>query len=116
MPLTEKGREILANMEKQYGETKGKSVFYASKNKGTISGVDSAKADAAHRRHAALDAIEAACDTFGDGVRDDSKFSEFVEKLEKKGYSKDYATKIAAKVGREKFGTEGMAKKAAAAR
>lgn len=45
-----------------------------------------------------------------------SKFSELVAKLEKKGYSKDYATKIAAKVGDEKYGKEGMAKKSAAAR
>jgi hypothetical protein len=41
MPLTEKGHEIEANMKKEYGEKKGESVFYASKNAGTISGVDS---------------------------------------------------------------------------
>lgn len=40
MPLTEKGSKILSNMQEQYGEERGKSVFYASKNKGTISGVD----------------------------------------------------------------------------
>ena len=40
MPLTEKGAEIKANMEKEYGEKKGESVFYASRNKGTITGVD----------------------------------------------------------------------------
>jgi hypothetical protein len=40
MPLTEKGHEIMANMKKQYGEEKGKEVFYASKNAGKISGVD----------------------------------------------------------------------------
>jgi hypothetical protein len=40
MPLTEKGSEILANMEKEYGAEKGEQVFYASRNKGTISGVD----------------------------------------------------------------------------
>jgi hypothetical protein len=45
-----------------------------------------------------------------------SAFSQFVGKLEKKGYSKDSATKIAAKVGDEKYGKSGMAKKAAAAR
>jgi hypothetical protein len=39
MPLTEKGRKILANMEKEYGPEKGKRVFYASENKGTIKGV-----------------------------------------------------------------------------
>jgi hypothetical protein len=40
MPLSEKGHEIMANMKKQYGEEKGKEVFYASKNAGKISGVD----------------------------------------------------------------------------
>ena len=41
MPLTAKGEEILAAMRKQYGGKKGESVFYASRNKGTIKGVDS---------------------------------------------------------------------------
>lgn len=40
MPLSEKGSKILANMKEQYGAEKGEEVFYASKNKGTISGVD----------------------------------------------------------------------------
>lgn len=40
MPLTEKGQSIKANMQKEYGEKKGEEVFYASRNKGTISGVD----------------------------------------------------------------------------
>ena len=39
-PLTKKGQKILAAMQKVYGEEKGKQVFYASKSKGTISGVD----------------------------------------------------------------------------
>lgn len=39
-PLTAKGQKILAKMKKQYGKKKGTSVFYASKNKGTITGVD----------------------------------------------------------------------------
>jgi hypothetical protein len=42
MPLTDKGAEIKKNMEEQYGKAKGEKVFYASKNKGTISGVDRA--------------------------------------------------------------------------
>jgi hypothetical protein len=58
MPLTEKGEKIKGNMEKQYGAEKGESVFYASKNKGIISGVDSmakldeivSKADALTKR------------------------------------------------------------------
>ena len=40
MPLTPKGNTILTAMEKQYGDKKGESVFYASRNKGTIKGVD----------------------------------------------------------------------------
>lgn len=41
MPLTSKGTEIKSSMEKEYGKEKGEKVFYASANKGTISGVDS---------------------------------------------------------------------------
>ena len=40
MPLTKKGRKIERAMEKEYGGKKGKSVFYASANKGVIKGVD----------------------------------------------------------------------------
>jgi hypothetical protein len=40
MPLTAKGEKILSQMREQYGEEKGKQVFYASANKGTITGVD----------------------------------------------------------------------------
>jgi hypothetical protein len=40
MPLTAKGRKILTRMSKEYGGKKGESVLYASRNKGTISGVD----------------------------------------------------------------------------
>ena len=43
MPLTEKGNEILGAMQKEYGAKKGEEVFYAAKNAGTISGVDSAE-------------------------------------------------------------------------
>ncbi len=39
MPLTVKGRKILASMVKKYGAEKGKSVFWASVNKGKITGV-----------------------------------------------------------------------------
>ncbi len=38
MPLTKKGKKILSHMKKQYGSEKGKRVFYASQNKGTIKG------------------------------------------------------------------------------
>ena len=40
MPLTEKGEKIKGAMQKEYGEKKGEQVFYASKNKGKITGVD----------------------------------------------------------------------------
>lgn len=44
-PLTKKGSEIMAAMKEQYGKEKGEEVFYASKNKGNISGVDCAYKD-----------------------------------------------------------------------
>lgn len=40
MPLTAKGEEIKEHMEAEYGAEKGEQVFYASRNAGTISGVD----------------------------------------------------------------------------
>ena len=39
MPLTKKGKKIMANMRKEYGEKKAKEVFYASANAGKIKGV-----------------------------------------------------------------------------
>lgn len=39
MPLTKKGRTILASMKTQYGKEKGEEVFWRSVNAGTISGV-----------------------------------------------------------------------------
>lgn len=38
--LTKKGSKILSNMESEYGGKKGEQVFYASRNKGTIKGVE----------------------------------------------------------------------------
>ena len=43
MPLSEKGNEIKAALQKEYGEKKGESVLYAGKNKGTFKGIDSDK-------------------------------------------------------------------------
>ena len=40
MPLTEKGKKIMKSMKKQYGNKKVEAVFYASKNKKKIKGVD----------------------------------------------------------------------------
>jgi hypothetical protein len=41
MPLTSKGEKVLAHFKKQYGAERGEKYFYASRNKGTITGVDS---------------------------------------------------------------------------
>jgi hypothetical protein len=43
MPLTEKGEKIKGSMVEQYGQEKGEEVFYASKNAGKITGVDTMK-------------------------------------------------------------------------
>jgi hypothetical protein len=40
MPLTDKGKTILTAMRKQYGAKKGESVFYASINKGNVTGAE----------------------------------------------------------------------------
>lgn len=40
MPLTKKGKKIMKAMKKEYGDKKGEQTFYASRNKGIISGVD----------------------------------------------------------------------------
>jgi hypothetical protein len=40
MPLTKKGNTIMTAMADQYGPKKGKQIFYASRNKGKIKGVD----------------------------------------------------------------------------
>ena len=45
MPLTEKGEKIRSAMEKEYGKEKGEKIFYASRNKGNIMGVDREKVD-----------------------------------------------------------------------
>lgn len=39
MPLNKKGKKIKSAMEKEYGKKKGDEIFYASENKGTITGV-----------------------------------------------------------------------------
>ena len=43
VPLTGKGEKIKKAMTEQYGEKKGESVFYASANKGTITGIEKRK-------------------------------------------------------------------------
>lgn len=74
MPETAKGEKIMRAMEKTYGPKEGKSVFYASRNKGTISGVDNASSrqqhdylDCAARGDAA--GMRRACDAMTRGRR-----------------------------------------------
>ena len=43
MPVNEKGKKIMKSMKKQYGKKKGETVFYASRNKGVIKGVEKTK-------------------------------------------------------------------------
>jgi hypothetical protein len=43
MPLNKKGKKIMTAMTEEYGSKKGKQVFYASKNKGKIKGVEKRK-------------------------------------------------------------------------
>ena len=43
MPLTDKGETIKKAMTEQYGKNKGEQVFYASANKGVITGVEKRK-------------------------------------------------------------------------
>lgn len=40
MPLTKKGKKIMKSMKKNYGKKKGKAIFYASRNKGIIKGLE----------------------------------------------------------------------------
>jgi len=60
MPITEKGKKIMSNMKKTYGEEKGERVFYASENAGTITGVHarSTRAAKAPRRARAAKAAK----------------------------------------------------------
>lgn len=40
MPLTKKGTKIMKAMKKEYWPKKAEKVFYASRNKGVIKGVE----------------------------------------------------------------------------
>ena len=43
MPLTQKGKKVKRAMQRTYGKKKGKQVFHASQNKGTITGTHKKK-------------------------------------------------------------------------
>lgn len=84
MPLTAKGNEIKNAMTKEYGAKKGESVFYASKNKGTISGVDSAEDKATSNQTPGLEKAFDALNCLMDDVkrmksRVDARMDAFVE-------------------------------------
>ena len=64
MPLTDKGQTILANMERQYGEKKGREVFYASRNAKTIAGVDAATESMPSGIPSAMDKAAQICDGY----------------------------------------------------
>ena len=49
MPLNDKGRKIMKSMKKTYGKD-AKDVFYASKNKGVIKGVEKKKRSKSRNR------------------------------------------------------------------
>ena len=44
------GREVMSNMKKEYGEKKGKQVFYATANK---RGVSTGPSDKVRKKHGA---------------------------------------------------------------
>jgi len=43
MPLNKKGKKIIKAFKKEYGSILGEKVFYATKNKGKIKGVEKMK-------------------------------------------------------------------------
>lgn len=43
MPLSEKGKKILAEMIKRYGKKKGEEVFYSMENSGKLKGIKKEK-------------------------------------------------------------------------
>jgi hypothetical protein len=60
MPLSAKGEKIEKSMEKTYGsKEKAEQVLYTSKNKGTITGIDSIPAGL----NTVIDAVCSMCDS-----------------------------------------------------
>lgn len=51
MPLSRKGAKIMASMKAQHGGKKGERVFHASRNAGTIRGVDRKKRKARRKAY-----------------------------------------------------------------
>lgn len=97
MPLTAKGNEIKSAMQKEYGSKKGEEVFYASKNKGTISGVDSTGLNKnTPGCGTVLDAVKAFADKV-DCLAKRMDGSNLQKYLEEKGVDKEKATKAQGK-------------------
>ena len=40
MPMSKAGKKIMSNLKKEYGDKKGKGIFYAMENKGEIPGMN----------------------------------------------------------------------------
>ena len=110
MPVSEyfsgHGAEVMRNMKKQYGEKKGKSVFYATAH----ARGEKPAADERAEQHEWLDRrLDARADDEHIG------FEKLKEKLAHRKGVRDPGA-VAAAIGREKYGKAGMAKKAAAGR
>ena len=45
MPLTDKGKRVLAQLVAEYGKEKAKEVFYAMINSGKLTGVEAGKSE-----------------------------------------------------------------------
>jgi hypothetical protein len=50
VPLSDKGKKILAAMKSEYGGKKGESVFYASINAGKVKGAEKLRKAGRHVR------------------------------------------------------------------
>lgn len=93
MPLTSKGEKILHNMEKPkseggYGPKKGESVFYASKNKGTIKGVEGKDEEEGGKKLIGLSGGNVGLQPVFGG----SRYAKDADKFAKEAYRKKAAT------------------------
>lgn len=50
MPLTAKGKKILAELKEEYGEEKGEEIFYKGINSGRFTGVESPRKRGRHAK------------------------------------------------------------------
>lgn len=92
MPLTKKGKKIMHAMEEEYGKDKGEGIFYASKNKGTIKGVEDKK----HKSKALKKAMHSYSAKRAHKGKDLGKPGKNFKKIEDKA-EKEYGSKEAGK-------------------